>query len=180
MKIKKYKVKDVKEFLIQSNAIEGVYGAKPYKDALTAWNFLSKQKIITPAVILRVHKLLMKNLRPDIAGFWRHCDVFIGGQKKKFYSVQTIEFDMKIFCMAGIIGTMALEDLERFAKDEHIKFEDLHPFEDGNGRVGRLLYLWRRLNLDLPIHIIHADYDEDESEQREYYKWFRKDSLDKC
>lgn len=173
MKIKKYKVKDIKEFLEESNAIEGVYGPKPYKDALLAWNFLSKKTVLTPEIILKAHKLLMKNLRPDIAGWWRHCDVWIGGIKKKFYSVQSIEFDIKTFCMAGVIAFFTMKDTENFAKDEHIKFEDLHPFEDGNGRVGRLIYLWRRQILGLPIHIIHADIRDGGNEQKEYYSWFR-------
>ena len=32
----------------------------------------------------------------------------------------------------------------------HCDFERLHPFMDGNGRVGRLLWLWRRLHRGIP------------------------------
>ena len=57
----------------------------------------------------------------------------------------------------------------KIAKDTHIMFENIHPFEDSNGRTGRILYNIHRLNLGLPIHIIHEG-----DEQMEYYKWFQK------
>ena len=49
----------------------------------------------------------------------------------------------------------------------HVIFEKIHPFRDGNGRVGRILYNIHRLLVGLPIHIIHEGV-----EQMEYYKWF--------
>lgn len=167
------------EALRESNHIENEFSELAFEDALKAWNYLQDVKMLTPDVILKVHKLLMRNLRPDIAGKWRTCDVWIGGEKKKFISVKEIESLMKCFCIAGVIANMALEDKEKFAKDEHIKFEDLHPFEDGNGRVGRLIYQWRRLQLGLLINVIHADLNTkgNEGEQRAYYNWFKK--LDK-
>jgi Fic family protein len=51
-------------------------------------------------------------------------------------------------------------------KEAHIEFEYIHPFVDGNGRVGRMVYNAHRLLLGQPIHII------EESEKNEYYKWF--------
>jgi len=59
------------------------------------------------------------------------------------------------------------------SKDEctkqcHVLFEKIHPFIDGNGRTGRMVYNWHRLKLGLPIHIIHEG-----KEQFKYYKWFK-------
>jgi Fic family protein len=51
----------------------------------------------------------------------------------------------------------------------HIKFEEIHPFEDGNGRVGRILWNIQRLMLGLPLKIIHTG-----KEQFDYYKIFNK------
>ena len=57
---------------------------------------------------------------------------------------------------------------EESIKGMHVGFEMIHPFPDGNGRVGRLIYCWMREKMGLPIHIIK------ESEKQGYYKWFPK------
>jgi len=60
------------------------------------------------------------------------------------------------------------------AKDElspeefYIEFEEIHPFEDGNGRTGRILMNLQRIKLGLSLLIIHEG-----KEQMEYYKWFK-------
>ena len=45
----------------------------------------------------------------------------------------------------------------------HAKFENIHPFADGNGRTGRLLMNYLLLLLDHPPIIIH------EEDKRAYY-----------
>lgn len=45
----------------------------------------------------------------------------------------------------------------------HVKFENIHPFADGNGRVGRLAMNYLLMMLDHPPIIIH------EEDRKEYY-----------
>ena len=41
--------------------------------------------------------------------------------------------------------------------DFHVRFERIHPFQDGNGRVGRLLLFWQCLQAGIVPFIITDD-----------------------
>jgi len=152
-----------KEFLKESNAIEGVYDDDSLQQAVYAWEYLKKQKKLTPSVILKVHKKLMINqpLLPSQIGYFRTEQVWVGGQEGIHHSY--IPMGIRHWC-AGGTDSRFLTD--RMIKADHIAFERIHPFIDGNGRVGRMLMNWQRLNAGLPILVIK------EAEKQVYYLWF--------
>jgi len=55
----------------------------------------------------------------------------------------------------------------------HFRFEDIHPFGDGNGRTGRALALWELYRRNLDTHHIYAVDEYYLENQQAYY-----DSLD--
>lgn len=169
-KIKFPEKEEVLEMLRESNAIESEYSERALKDALSAWKYVITLDSITVYDVLYIHKLLLGRLRPDIAGELRTCDVFIGGKKKKFIGVLIAAEQLKelLKSMVRIIHSKGKNNNDKITKTYHVLFEDLHPFEDGNGRTGRILYNWHRLHMGLPIHIIHEGV-----EQYEYYSWFK-------
>ena len=167
----KYKKKDVLEMLQQSNEIEDELSPEAMEDSILAWDYLMKpRKELKLKTILTVHDKLLHRLRPDIAGKVRDCEVWIGGEKKMFLSTQLIEETLKGWIkLSNPLGLRPwpAERRNKAAKESHITFESLHPFEDGNGRVGRILYNWLRLQIGLPIHIIYFH------KRWEYYNWFK-------
>lgn len=162
---------DIKEFLKHSNWIENERSDQALEDAQRAWRYaLANEDSPVIAYMLKIHELLLRKLRPDIAGKIRNCDVFIGGQQKTFISEALIRDDLQTKVVFEMLSKKKESDQrkEYRAKQVHVAFEDIHPFQDGNGRVGRILWQIHRLKLDLPIKIIHEG-----DEQMEYYKWFQ-------
>ena len=157
---------EVNEFLKESNAIEREYSEQALRDSHQAWMMgnLAAKEGMSISWICGIHRRLLKNLDPEIAGKIRKIQVGVmtneGFREGTHHSL--IRHELKELCK--IIPKTAKE-----IKKWHIKFEHLHPFRDGNGRSGRIIMNVQRLKLGLPILIIHEG-----EEQFEYYKWFKE------
>lgn len=168
---------EIKEILKHSNWIEREYSDVALKDAIRAWKF-AKTNInkVDVKYILKIHYLLCRNIAPHIAGKIRDCDVWIGGYKKHFISESLIkeELDRVVKIINHKKIKKGLE--EGVAKYGHVEFEGIHPFCDGNGRVGRILFNIHRIKLGLkPLLIKGPTKGSDQTEdQINYYSWFRK------
>ena len=124
--------------------------------------FIPNSMKISPGIVLDIHRKLLENLNPRIAGKIRTVDVWVGN--KKCMDSDDIELTLQAWC-----NSYALETTEEKIKIAHVKFEKMHPFEDGNGRTGRILMNLQRLKYGLPVLVIHEG-----DEQMAYYKWFRE------
>lgn len=169
-----YKMEDVMEFLRESNAIEGVHDQDSLDQARHAWEFLIEQDKLTPGVILKTHKILMipSCLRPDERGYFRTVAVYVGGREGMRHDKIRAAIDHWVMNVMDIIKNGKNEAktfLENVIKVQHVEYEKIHPFVDGNGRTGRMFMNWTRQKLGLPILIIKAD------ERWDYYKWFREE-----
>jgi len=153
------------EFLKHSNWIEREYSDEALNDAKQAWMMakINMDEPISIDYILAIHRRLMKRLNPKIVGRIRDCPVMIGG-KIRWNNKGEIREELRLLCNPGIYPISS----ESLIKRWHIQFENIHPFEDGNGRVGRILMNIQRLKIGLPILIIHEG-----KEQMNYYKWFK-------
>lgn len=178
--------KELEEFFIESNAIESVFGHEHIDQSKRAWEWAIKvaRAWYYPTIgvdnILKIHKKLLRVLNPRIAGQIRTCDVSVGSEFKPFVSVTYLkdrlrDWDMyyKPFFVKFRAHEISKETIEKIIKQAHIEFERIHPFEDGNGRTGRIIYNAQRVACGLPVHIIHRG-----EEQYEYYKWFKEPFYD--
>ena len=168
---KTYDADSIRDFVTESNKIEQEYSAQAIEDSIKAWDRLTCYGSMSIELLLATHKIVMANLRPDIAGKFRDCDVYIGGRRCIFVSEALIKEDVQ-----KVIDKMnksiknppkTVEGKEKIVKECHVELNIVHGFEDGNGRVSRLLMNWHRYHLTLPLHIIHAG-----KEQYEYYRWW--------
>lgn len=174
IKLMKIDDKKIIEFLRESNAIEGVYDKDSFEQARKAWDYLIPKRKLTRDVILKTHKLLMvhSELHKDNKGFFRCQPVWIGGHEAVDYREIPRRIDSWLLDVETSIKVPG-ENGEHIKLD-HITYEGIHPFVDGNGRTGRMFMNYQRIKAGLPILIIHADYPNPDGEQNEYYSWFQK------
>lgn len=162
--------KELNKFLLESNAIEGVYDFDSLKQARLAWDYLISQDRLTIRVVLETHKILMKNqpLEEKYKGKFRKCEVYIGGHIG--VSWLEVPFVMRNWLMWQKPQDKRLSKQAKteYAKQNHVDYEKIHPFADGNGRTGRMFLNWWRIKNGLPLLIIR------ESKKRDYYKWFEE------
>ncbi len=162
--------KDI-EFLKESNAIESEYSNEALEDAKTAYVVaFKKRKKINIELIKEIHFELLKNLNNRIAGKIRKCPIYVGNSitYKECLKPEKINKALDYW-----IKTYSKLKKDFEIKEAHVQFEEIHPFEDGNGRVGRILMNIQRLNANLPIMVIY------EKEKSKYYKWFKTRRISK-
>ncbi len=166
------------EFLKESNKIEGETSKEALEDAKHAWNFAKRHRHnkVDIDFIKKIHFELMNRLNPRIAGKIREVPVYIGGECRSQSKEEIIHCFNELINSwndkKGKLKTMRKQDKENFMKKWHILYEICHGWSDGNGRTGRILMNIQRLELGLPLLIIHEG-----KEQQEYYKWFKGEKI---
>lgn len=157
------------EFLRESNNIERVWDDDALEQAILAWFYLKDQDVLNTAVLLKTHKILMLHkLVGDRKGYLRQERVQVSGREcKKWYALPELVENYCKDVMHLIQGARNSTKDEERIKDHHIRYEEIHPFVDGNGRTGRMVMNWERLKLGLPILVIKN------SEKDTYYEWFK-------
>ena len=112
-----------------------------------------QQTRISHALIRSLHQLIVKDTEKSIAGKYRTTDVAILGSKHRPVSGFQVQAEMDKFIHWMNRHEISLNPIE-FAAQAHHQFVHIHPFEDGNGRTGRLLMNLILMRSGYPITII--------------------------
>jgi Fic family protein len=110
--------------------------AKNHQTALNyLFDYIAKKEKIDENFVLKLHNILMNGVRPD-AGLYRSHAVRIIG-----VDLPTANYMRVPKLTLEIVAKIARHTKDSIALSArvHSKFEQVHPFSDGNGRVGRLL-----------------------------------------
>ena len=97
---------------------------------------------VTETLILDLHAAVMANLllNPEegMAGEYRKVSVNIMGEDSQRPNVADIPTLMKKWVQDDLVQKEN-EHITQYLSRIHSQFQDIHPFRDGNGRVGRLV-----------------------------------------
>src|SRR3989344_5731459 len=160
----KYKENFLSLFIANSNSIEGstltiketfkyLFGDITPKghnkkelfmasNLLNAWEYVEKncKKLPKKEDLLELHKLVNNNIEVySTLGKYKKVQNYIGDVKTSSYLFVEDKMDKLLKWIKK--AYIEINDFE-VAFQSHAQFEIIHPFVDGNGRVGRLLINW--------------------------------------
>ena len=115
-------------------------------------------------LILTLHQMLLGGINDGIAGRYRQAREYVRVGPHIAPAPEHVESMMEQITIAftAVLESWFLDKIARF----HLEFESIHPFCDGNGRIGRVLINFQLLKLGLPRIILRN------SEKQHYYRAF--------
>lgn len=137
-------------------------------------NWIVSGKPLGKSLILHLHKILMTGIRgkDKNPGRFRDQLVAVGSRPRRFIPPPPEHINPCVDELSSYLtgGTPACRDPLVRSFLVHYQFESIHPFEDGNGRVGRVLLslcvsCWQRLAL--PWLYLSEYYEKNRREYNE-------------
>lgn len=143
-----------------------IFEAKNLARVVTYINKRAKEQELNLDVILSLHKMLIANIRDDIAGRFREGNEFV--RVGNHIAPPPKEVIERLDQMLTEYNATSHENIIKRIARLHLAFEYTHPFVDGNGRIGRVInnYLFIREGF-VPINIKFID-------RKKYYEAFKE------
>lgn len=154
-------------FKIQGKEPREIYEAINHKVALElVFDNLKNNNILDERFIKNLNQTVNKNIN-EVDGF-RKVQVFIQGSDHIPPEPEKVPNLMNYF-----VYNYNHDEQDAFTKiaQYHIEFEKIHPFEDGNGRTGRLLLNYELIKNNIAPIVIEKD------DRVKYFEFLRNNSI---
>ncbi len=169
----------------EKNKEKEIIDLRNYRYALRLGEqYINDGRKISLSLLKELHQSLMKDARWDsrsVPGNFREEQVFIAPQGQTIENASYVppeHFLIKEY-LENWEDFISKENLNKLIKAAiiHAQFEIIHPFVDGNGRIGRMLiplYLFQANVLQKPVLYISEYFEQN---REEYYKHLRNITL---
>ncbi|MFH0951798.1 MAG: Fic family protein [Patescibacteria group bacterium] len=126
----------------------------------------AKEQELSLMVILSLHKILMASIRDEVAGRFRKDNEYV--RVGSYIAPNPKEVTELLDKMLAEYNASSRENIIRRIAKLHLTFEHIHPFVDGNGRIGRVInnYFLIREGF-VPVNIKFID-------RKMYYEAFKE------
>ena len=124
----------------------------------------SQEGEIDKEIILLLHQMLIGGINDGIAGRFRAKGEYVRVGTHIAPAPEHVErmIDATLLEYTSDLNSYFLDKISKF----HLDFETIHPFNDGNGRIGRVLINYQLQRLGFPSIIVRN------REKKDYYKAF--------
>jgi len=138
--------------LSRNVSLREIFEAKNLARVMIYISTKSKAETLSKDLILLLHKMLIENINEKIAGRFRARGEYVKIGTHIATSPQQIE-EMISNILVEYSSNQNSYFLDKIAKF-HLDFETIHPFNDGNGRIGRVFTNYQLFGLGFPAVII--------------------------
>ncbi|MBI4457925.1 Fic family protein [Candidatus Uhrbacteria bacterium] len=141
--------------------------AKNHQSALNyLFDYVRNEEKLDEVFVLKLHGILMNGVRPDAGSYRRHAVRIVGANVPTANYLRVPDLIPEV--MKEITKKQHEGDIIHVSAITHARFEQIHPFSDGNGRVGRLLMNAMMLAANYAPAVIRQE------QKRLYYTYLNK------
>ena len=118
---------------------------------------------LSKRLILEFHRMLKdKTLDHErgFAGCWKKIPNMISGIDLKLAQPWEVDIQIDELLSWWETSDKSFQDIAKF----HARFENIHPFQDGNGRIGRFLMLKQCIENEVDLVLIDDRYSKEYKE----------------
>ena len=154
----------LEQHLARNVSVREVFEAKNLARVIDYKRKIVKERELNKDLIVLFHQMLIGGIEDAIAGRFRGKGEYVRVGTYIAPAPEHVErmIETALLDYSGALGTYFLDRIAKF----HLEFETIHPFCDGNGRIGRVIINFQLLQLGLPRIIIRN------KEKHIYYRAF--------
>jgi len=118
---------------------------------------------LSKRLILEFHRMLKDNTldhERGFAGCWKKIPNMISGVDLKLAQPWEVDIRIEELLLKWNSSAKSFQDIVEF----HAKFENIHPFQDGNGRIGRFIMLKQCIENSVDLILIDNHYAKEYKE----------------
>ena len=145
-------------------SVREVFEAKNLARVVSYIRNKSQESEIDKEIILLLHHMLIGGINDQIAGHFRTRGEYVRVGSHIAPAPEHVErmIEEALLAYTSDLNAYFLDKVSKF----HLNFETIHPFNDGNGRIGRVIINYQLQRLGFPSVIVR------DREKKDYYQAF--------